>query len=118
MSEIKHTPGPWKTDKQGIITGGPDYCTSICTTGRHFYADRSTFGYRWAEQPHIEKMRLEHEANARLIAVAPDLLEVSKAALKEIKGVLSVTFDSVGERPKCKIERQLEAIIARAEKGE
>ena len=28
----KWTPGPWKTDENGIITGGPNFCTSVATT--------------------------------------------------------------------------------------
>jgi len=85
--KTKHTPGPWKTDELGIITGGADYCTSICTTGRHFYAGRSTFGHRWAEQPHIVKMRLQHEANARLIAAAPETKKQRDALLEAIQQI-------------------------------
>ena len=60
MSENKFTPGPWET--------GDDY--QVQTVDKH--------GYEIAE------MRIdvpEYEANARLIAAAPDLLEALEAVL-------------------------------------
>lgn len=81
MSE--HTLGPWIADPQGVVTGGPHGATSICETARHFYADRSTYGAEWAEQPHIQVMREEQEANGRLIAAAPDLLRACQGLLQE-----------------------------------
>jgi hypothetical protein len=81
MSKATFTPGPWVTDRQGVIIGGPDLCTSIAITNRRFYADRSTFGCGWAELPHIVAMRKEHERNGCLISAAPDLYEVLQAVL-------------------------------------
>lgn len=71
----KHTKGPWKPDKQGVILGGPDYCTSVATTAKHFYeSGRSMLGVDWYESEHVQKMLHEHDANAQLIAAAPEML--------------------------------------------
>ena len=63
----KTTLGPWKTDGNGIVTGGPDFCTSICETPVILWY---TAGGRPEQQEQIEIAR----ANARLIAAAPELL--------------------------------------------
>ena len=59
-NETKHTPGPWKTDENGVITGGDYYCTSVATTPVLWWREGA--------------LALEAHANARLIAAAPDLL--------------------------------------------
>ena len=28
---VKHSEAPWKMDQLGVITGGPDFCTTIAT---------------------------------------------------------------------------------------
>lgn len=61
MSETKHTPGPWKYQKQN---GSP-------TTGKHMISG--------AKPGYLAEVRDcgsgDVEANARLIAAAPELLE-------------------------------------------
>lgn len=73
MDEEKHTPGPWFTFNDGLCVGGP------FTPSEGDNPDQKTAGIAMCG------MRLRHnkeaEANARLIAAAPDLL----AALKESK---------------------------------
>lgn len=63
MSTSKHTPGPWLVDAIGNV-----------------WADRDTKICDMREQPkqaecYRKKSDAEHEANARLIAAAPELLE-------------------------------------------
>lgn len=60
----KHTPGPWLCDSRvpTRVTGPKD--RGICSTG----------GYQNNTQD-AEQLNAEHEANARLIAAAPELLE-------------------------------------------
>ena len=62
----KHTPGPW------ILHMGFDETYTISDTGGceigHIYCESMGDG--------------EHEANARLIAAAPELLEAAKAVAK------------------------------------
>ena len=59
MTDTTHTPGPWRVlHKTGVFPMDSD-CWTIGTAEQH---------------------RKEHEANARLIAAAPDLL----AALQEV----------------------------------
>lgn len=66
MSEAKHTPGPWRAKDQG--EGPRGRSLGICISGANglplFFLPRGT-----------EK----NDANARLIAAAPDLLEALRA---------------------------------------
>jgi len=68
MIEIKHTPGPWKTDQFGDIEteGG----IAIATT---------------------ELLTVRDMANARLIAAAPELLE----ALYDVDATATDAYDPV-----------------------
>ena len=65
MPDAKHTPGPWIiTQGGGIITPGGNMVAVTCSaTGRH--ADAGT----WAASSFSEAYA---DANARLIAAAPD----------------------------------------------
>lgn len=77
----QHTPGPWVSSKFGfqVLTG--DSWSTVCTLkgdarwedGRGDYAPE----YEWQRQ----------EANARLIAAAPDLLEALKAMMPRNMGI-------------------------------
>lgn len=73
---IKHTPGPWNYDRSGYslyVNSGRELVTALSMDGK----------------------RLEtSEANARLIAAAPDLLE----ALKEATSALEWRWERVANR--------------------
>ena len=76
MPDTEHTPGPWTFDgydgDQGYEVGGPpDYCGILATA--HHDTDEHDKG--------------EAEANARLIASAPDLLSALELACDGIEGV-------------------------------
>jgi hypothetical protein len=67
--EMKHTPGPWKHD------------------GEIIYSGNYTLNNGWTNHATIAKVE-DHanwEANARLIAAAPDLLEALKKISKELR---------------------------------
>lgn len=66
-----HTPGPWGSDRRGSH-GVANYTVISATTSWHNEIARVYHGNRFADG----------DANARLIAAAPDMLEV----LKAIKG--------------------------------
>jgi hypothetical protein len=59
MNKTAHTPGPWKTEGRDVQTADGLITVAIA---------HGPVG-EW------QKVRTEHEANARLIAAAPDLLE-------------------------------------------
>ncbi len=68
----KHTPGPWKAENRsgvGWIVRWNNPAYQICSL-------------RWVGGPHLPEVDRIVEADARLIAAAPDLLEaVIKAAI-------------------------------------
>ena len=69
----QHTPGPWLTDRNNVHTGQiaiVHHC--IGNDWIEIWSDK------WAETGMCES---EQEANARLIAAAPDLLEALEAML-------------------------------------
>ena len=71
MTESKHTPGPWR---RGAITQ-----TITAQNGKRLVADCRGNG---SQHPATED---ECEANARLIAAAPELLDMVKWAM-ELRG--------------------------------
>lgn len=75
MSDVKHTAGPWSLsiprDASDAVVSGPaswrregDQIAELVRIRRH--------------APHLTTFGGEQEANARLIAAAPDLLAVAK----------------------------------------
>lgn len=68
-AETKHTPGPWKYDGMW----------SLVMAGKYEIA--AIHAARFAEDTKKRKRLDESQANARLIAAAPDLLEACKEAL-------------------------------------
>jgi hypothetical protein len=76
MSELKHTPGPWIADRYDVRQSGSTgsrMVAAICYTGPlHTPA---------SEYP--KSCRLQDEANARLIASAPEMLAALEMALDQ-----------------------------------
>lgn len=75
----KHTPGPWEIRRPAHITwNGPTGAFEI------YAGDKLICQRPWAEgNPQAIK---EHEANASLIAAAPDLLDACEEAIALIEG--------------------------------
>lgn len=75
-TKIKHTPGEWRIDNNGSILGPSNGTSSpiICIMSAWFRDHRN--------QGHVSQDK--QEANARLIAAAPDLLEACKAMLEGV----------------------------------
>lgn len=84
-----HTRGPWKVNKYGSIGAGENGHEPIVANVEPFYGTDRKHG--------------DHQANARLIAAAPKLLE----ALKALNDVLCTTEDTRESRHKGR-----EALIA------
>ena len=95
MTETKHTPGPWVRDCWDILgNDGKDGTGHVCEISRPNSGDE----FYWREG--------EADANARLIAAAPDMLEALKYAYNYLGG-----FGLEGE-PGCK---RIIAVINKAE---
>ena len=68
MSESKHTPGPWKVLGRNVLAKKP-------------------FGYVcWCD---MTKQKEQHEANARLIAAAPELLTATKECADALANIIN-----------------------------
>ena len=92
MSNIKHTPGPWTIEDNGW-------------NGQFIYGDDDRVNGKRRFIAEVDLNYDEAEANARLIAAAPDLLE---ALFK-----LAKFYDSLGEpRGSCRVIA--DAAIAKA----
>jgi hypothetical protein len=77
----KHTPGPWIGAGPSFGDPLPRYTTSIMTEWEHEddgFIEICEFPFHHHDG--------ENEANARLIAAAPDLLEALKGVLKVERG--------------------------------
>jgi hypothetical protein len=75
--DAKHTPGPWMVS-DGVVHQAQEggVCRIACCADARSYADRKRF-----VAPE------EKEANARLIAAAPDMLAALKGVLKSSERV-------------------------------
>lgn len=108
MSGVKHTPGPWEAKPHPTRQGR-------WFVQAHFYGDEIK------QSDVCELSNDNREANARLIAAAPDLLSVAKLALKTILDEAEARdFDPPADT---NLVAELEASITRAtgdrpEKGE
>jgi hypothetical protein len=111
MSEKKHTPGPWASGKlnQGYRAGTipvvtSDYLKSNLSsrTGRIIADVYGSIG--------------EQEANARLIAAAPELLEGAKVAWVYVSDILDCGMSNSIEVKE--LEKMLRDAIWKATKGE
>ena len=68
MSEAKHTPGPWTTDEDDHDAPHQDIKIKA---GKH-----RTVCTVWIDDAPVRDFNAEQQANAHLIAAAPDLMEV------------------------------------------
>ena len=97
---IEHTPGPWKPYEDGPLT--------IVTAEGDTIAGVYDGTLPWNKT----NVSLPGEANARLIAAAPDLLEACEVALETIN-ILDVLVDG-GKEGRREVKRQLRAAIRKA----
>jgi len=81
MSEVKHTPGPWKIRR---IDGGYqiNMATAIRNPGNYQTHHRVEMDFGLYRED--GKQFREAEANARLIAASPDLLKVALMVLDAV----------------------------------
>ena len=90
MTENKWTPGPWTVTRARHPTDGEyDYGIGVMIDGRK-YCIAETFGIAGPE------FLPPAEANARLIAAAPETFEAAEAALACLRHAHDVLLDNSG----------------------
>ena len=118
QTQTKYTLGPWhaRGPSQPDNTGGRDWCVldddgkiiAECFEHVGFSDDRKTYAVRPAE------------ANARLIAAAPEMLEALEQVARDAgleASVCSKNDDTHGLRSWCELQRGVSEVIRKA-KGE
>ena len=101
----KHTPGPWRATDMGGELGWVVQSNLPCINGLSAWVTVANVG-----APHESDQMFggrDHEADARLMAAAPELLEALQALLKRVK----VGYDGL---PQGHGVRITEAAIAKA----
>ena len=100
---MKHTPGPW------FYLKGDEWSHSVVT--HHGELPDGSQSY-WTVASINKQREPEHEANARLIAAAPELLEV----VKQMQSALSRCFGAhaADEGDRHRALAQARAVIAKA----
>lgn len=73
--KTKHTPGPWATEYRATSRGG--YAQEIFDSKGELIATAAWYPIKYS----VTTTTTNREANARLIAAAPDLLEAIEEAL-------------------------------------
>ena len=101
MADVKHTRGPWTHAGQGDITGVENDPKNGC------------IGPVDVCCVYLRTVKGRSEANARLIAAAPDLLEALVAAETVLRYLPDINTNWVGERATM-TTRRAEAIVIAA----
>jgi len=98
---VRHTPGPWEVRRSDVYQVGGRH---IAYTGPH----------HTPESDYPQGCKLVDDANARLIAAAPELLQALEKANTFIAGFSSETRTSRLER----LKREIKSTIAKAKGDE
>jgi hypothetical protein len=99
MGTLKHTPGPWRADK--------------CRYGFAVYAYKSCDVVVRTEDYEGRYGAIDNEANARLIAAAPELLEVAQRSADALRSA-GIEPRATSDNPLEWLLHQTEAAIAKA----
>lgn len=81
-----YTPGPWRIGKRGSVVGADGYEVCDPDQGPHLSEKFNSNKGHWGTTPgaDIERTDEEIQANCRLVAAAPEMLEAIKDLLLKI----------------------------------
>jgi len=90
MNEVKHTPGPWKANKwdSGFVWTAENELVAIAKVPKK---NRD-------EVADAEKMCMERDANAKLMASAPEMLEALKRIYIEAKDIYACAIEEIASK--------------------
>ena len=98
----KHTPGPWTIDEFGYINAGGQQIADV-----HVYDSSNCMDCGQCEGHSVRnEPKLPYQANARLMAAAPELLEALRLLMEFSSGIgshYSIAY-SIAEKLIAKIE--------------
>jgi hypothetical protein len=111
MSKPTHTPGPWRVGAYGttVMTGRPNSQANDTICSLYMPIHSGVGELLLPQDARAEQV----EANARLIAAAPDLLEVAKDFQRELSLCMAIT-GNMAEKV-ARLEAKVNAAIAKAE---
>ena len=100
---MKHTPGPWfiKPISNATVEGNLNIIQTGSPTGKGYHISYST---SWDDN---EDTKLEAQANANLIAAAPDLLESLQALLNSWSNGSAEDFSNSEKKARAAISKAL-----------
>ena len=109
MADTQHTPGPWTIDHERIGPPGEPVAL-LCDS----HAPESGTVVEWPRFGEVVD-DTENEANARLIASAPKMLEILEYALADLEGIMP-EYEPSGDRehPGWQTIKDIKEAIAKA----
>lgn len=115
LSRVQHTPGPWRVDTT-VALGAYGVWTDYATHPGHDGAGypKQVCSMRPTD---VSASREERDANARLIAAAPDLLSACNEAFAFVQRYVEIAARTPSDN--CvRLRDRLHAAIAKATEGE
>jgi len=88
MTQLKHTPGPWRIQEGLAAPKANRKYRQLYIAGKRSVAEVENYAYNTPIDTDLYKKRIEEmEANAKLIAAAPVLLDALHKAVDQLRQI-------------------------------